>query len=39
MYFKENLVLLTYKYSNIEKNDFYLSRFVSINLICKYLVK
>lgn len=38
MYFKGNLVLLdflSYKYSNIEKNDFYLSRFVSKNL-CKY---
>ncbi len=39
MYFKENPVLLdflSYKYSNIEKNDFYLSRFVSMNLICKF---
>lgn len=39
MYFKENLVLFnfpSYKYSNIEKNDFYLSRFVSKNLNCKY---
>ncbi len=36
MYFKENLVLLdflSYKYSNIEKNDFYLVLFLSISSV------